>query len=330
MIELKNLQKNIQGNTAINIDSLNVSRGEVVALVGPVGSGKKPLFELLIGKIKPTMGTVRINGIDPAEDKDAFSQEVGVLFAEDSLYAKRTAKQNLAFYSKLRGIDKSRITGFLNEAGLADQANVRVDKLSSSLVRRLSFANAILHQPKALILVEPLSRCDQTTINFLKKRIREVAEEDVAILILGNNTANLIDLCDRVYILNQGEITESDLSQSESEIAPPFKIPVRLEGKVALVNPGDILFADTQDSKTYLNTSEGRLQTQFTMEELEKRLARSGFFRAHRTFLVNLQHVKEVIPYTRNSYSMRLDDEGNTEIPLSKSAAAELRDLLGY
>ena len=57
---------------------------------------------------------------------------------------------------------------------------------------------------------------------------------------------------------------------------------------------------------------------------------RSGFFRAHRAYLVNLQHVKEVIPYTRDSFSLRLNDPANTEIPLSKSAANELKDLLGY
>ena len=64
--------------------------------------------------------------------------------------------------------------------------------------------------------------------------------------------------------------------------------------------------------------------------ELEERLARGGFFRAHRGYLVNLQHVKEVIPYTRDSFSLRLDDPASTVIPLSKSAAAELKDLLGY
>ena len=70
--------------------------------------------------------------------------------------------------------------------------------------------------------------------------------------------------------------------------------------------------------------------TQFTLAELEQRLARSGFFRAHRAYLVNLQHVKEVIPYTRDSFSLRLDDAANTEIPLSKTAAGELKELLGY
>jgi ABC-2 type transport system ATP-binding protein len=63
---------------------------------------------------------------------------------------------------------------------------------------------------------------------------------------------------------------------------------------------------------------------------MEEKLSRSGFFRAHRAYLVNLQHVKEVIPFTRNSFSLRLTDSDNTEIPLSKSAAGELSDLLGY
>jgi ABC-2 type transport system ATP-binding protein len=63
---------------------------------------------------------------------------------------------------------------------------------------------------------------------------------------------------------------------------------------------------------------------------LEQRLGRRGFFRAHRSYLVNLQHIKEVIPFTRNSFSLRLDDAGDTLIPLSKTAAAELRELLGY
>ena len=87
---------------------------------------------------------------------------------------------------------------------------------------------------------------------------------------------------------------------------------------------------EAQDNRTFLRTPEDYLPTQFTLTELEKRLARSGFFRAHRSYLVNLQHVKEVIPFTRDSYILKLKDPKGTEIPLSKSAARELRELLGY
>ena len=145
-----------------------------------------------------------------------------------------------------------------------------------------------------------------------------------------DNPANLNDLCDTVHLLQNGRITESYQPQSKEQETFPFKIPVRLEGKVALINPSEILYADAGDNKANLITTNGNLPTQYTLTELEKRLSRSGFFRAHRAYLVNLQHVKEVIPYTRNSFSLRLNDENNTEIPLSKSAAAELKDLLGY
>ena len=85
-----------------------------------------------------------------------------------------------------------------------------------------------------------------------------------------------------------------------------------------------------QDDRAFLHTTDGRLPTQFTLTELEKRLSLSGFFRAHRSYLVNLQHVKEVIPYTRDSFTLKMKDEAGTQIPLSKSAARELRKLLDY
>ncbi|MCB0020474.1 MAG: LytTR family transcriptional regulator DNA-binding domain-containing protein, partial [Anaerolineales bacterium] len=112
--------------------------------------------------------------------------------------------------------------------------------------------------------------------------------------------------------------------------ALPFKIPVKLEGRVALINPADILYVLAEEGRTLLQTHTERLPTQFTMTELEERLARSGFFRAHRAYLVNLQHVTEVIPFTRSSFSLRLNDEEGSQIPLSRDAARELRELLDY
>jgi len=160
--------------------------------------------------------------------------------------------------------------------------------------------------------------------------MRQLADDGTALLLLADNTANLTPLCDTLYTLERGRLVESSSPQAEPQAKLPFKIPAHLQDKVVLVNPADILYADAGDGRAFLHTAEGRLPTRFTLAELEQRLARSGFFRAHRAYLVNLQHVKEVLPYTRNSFSLRLDDAAATEIPLSKSAAAELRNLLGY
>jgi len=330
MIELKQLQKVDGHNTVVDIESLFVKSGEIAAAVGPIGSGWEMLLQLLIGREQPTLGEVLIAGVNPAREKYLFSQRVGVMFAEDTHYGRQSAKANLHFYCRLRGLPKSRVPELLAKVGLADRANERVEKLPSGLARRLAFGCAILHQPSVLLLEEPFERCGQTSITLLSGLMRELASNDVAILLLANNSANLSPLCDTIYTLDRGRIAEILKPAEETDLALPFKIPVRLEGSVALVNPADILYALTQDGRTYLQTLDSCLPTQFTMTELEERLSRSGFFRAHRGYLVNLQHVKEVIPYTRSSFSLKLSDPNETKIPLSKEAARELRELLDY
>ena len=329
-IEITNLQKVIDYNTAINIEALTVQEGHIAALIGPIDSGKEVLFELLTGQTRPTMGTVRLFGFDPLEDRETFSRKVGVLFAENNLYQRLSVINNLKFYCRLRRLPRSRADEVLALVGLADQAKVKVDKLPPNLVRRLAIGRAILNHPEILLLVEPFEKCDEHSISLLGKLIRQMADEGVAVLIFAAEPSKLSSLCDMIYRLDQGRIVEAYNPQEEPEPSLPFMIPARLEGRVALVDPVDILFVAAQHDHAYLQTAEDMLPTQFTMTELEKRLSRSGFFRAHRGYLVNLQHVKEVIPYTRDSYSLKLKDAAGTEIPLSKSAARELRELLGF
>lgn len=330
MIELEKLQKVIEQNLVVDIEALTVKAGEIVALVGPAGRGQATLLELLLGRSRPTVGTVRIAGSDPFVDREQFSRQVGVLFAEDGLYKHRSPLANLAFYCQLHGLPKSRAEDVLMQVGLADHANARTEKLSPGLARRLAFGRAILHDPVALLLVDPFARCDEASISLSSRLMRKLAENGAALFILADDTTNLHTLCDVIYTLNQGRIVKAYKLEEEQDVHLPFKIPARLEDKVALVNPADILYVEADEGRAFLKTASDRLPTQFTLTELEGRLSRSGFFRAHRGYLVNLQHVKEVIPYTRNSFSLRLNDAANTEIPLSKSAAAELRELLGY
>ena len=330
MIELKGLQKVIEGNLALNVEVLTVEAGEAVALVGPVGSGRAELADLVIGRSRPTAGMVRLAGVDPFVDRREFSRRTGVLFAEDALYTRQSALGNLLFHCRLRGLPRPRAQAVLAQVGLADQAGARVDKLPSGLARRLAFGCAILHEPAALLLMEPFARCDDASISLLGKLVRQLADDGAAVLILAESAANLEALCDTIYLLERGRIAQAHQPDGGRPAELPFKVPVRLEDKVALVNPGDILYAVAEQGRAFLHTANGRLPTQFTLSELEQRLARSGFFRAHRGYLVNLQHVKEVIPYTRNSFTLVLDDAEGTEIPLSKAAARELRELLGY
>jgi ABC-2 type transport system ATP-binding protein len=249
---------------------------------------------------------------------------------EDTLYKRLSAIENLNFYCRLYRLPKARAFEVLEQVGLADQANVITDKLSPGLSRRLALGRAILNNPKVLLLADPFTGCEQASIDLISQVVRKQVQTGVSALIFTHDMTGLEKLCDTVYHLDQGRIVESFNPQQAQVHNRPFMIPARAQDKIILIDPAEILFVFAQEDHTYLQTLEERLPTQFTLSELEKRLSRSGFFRAHRAYLVNLQQIKEVLPYTRDSFSLRLKDAAGTMIPLSKSAERELRELLEY
>jgi len=330
MIVLKDLQKVLDQTTVIDIPTLQVKAGEVAALVGPVDSGKDVLFQLLIGRTHPTIGSLCLTGVDPYHEQAAFSQQVGVLFPEDNLYKRMSVLGNLQFYNRLHRLPKTRVVEVLEQVGLADHARTSVEKLPPGLSRRLALGRAILNHPRVLLLADPFAGCEQVSITLISQVIRKLADAGAAALIFTQDETHLEMFCDTVYRLDKGRIVEKVDPREERQRNRPFMIPARANDKIILVDPAEILYVFAQDDRAYLQTADERLLTQFTLAELEKRLSRSGFFRAHRAYLVNLQQIKEVIPYTRDSFTLRLKDSARTEIPLSKSAERELRELLEY
>jgi ABC-2 type transport system ATP-binding protein len=330
MIVLTDLQKIVDQSTVIDIPSLEVKAGEVAAVLGPVDSGKDVLFQLLIGDLHPTRGSVRLAGVDPYDEREAFSHQVGVLFSDNNLYKRMSVIGNLQFFCRLRRLPKTRAVDVLEQVGLADQASASTEKLSPGLSRRLALGRAILNDPRVLLLAEPFAGCEQASEELISQVVRKLADAGTTALVFTQEADNLEILCDTVYRLEHGRVQESFNPKEEHQRNRPFMIPARSNDKIILVDPAEILYVFAQNDRVYLQTNEERLLTQFTLAELEKRLSRSGFFRAHRAYMVNLQQVKEVIPYTRDSFSLRLKDAARTEIPLSKSAERELRELLEY
>jgi ABC-2 type transport system ATP-binding protein len=329
MIVLTDLQKVRDQITVLDIPSLHVKSGEIAAVFGTVDCGKDVLFQLLIGKQRPTNGSVLVAGLNPYREHQAFSRHVGVLFIEDMLYKRLSTIENLNFYCRLYRFPRSRAIEVLEQVGLADQANVITDKLSPGLSRRLALGRAILNNPQVLLLADPFAGCEQASIDLISQVVRKHVQAGAAGLMITHDTTGF-NLCNTVYRLDQGRIIESFNPNQEQMLNRPFMIPARGEDKIILIDPAEILFVFAEADHTYIQTPQDRFLTQFTLTELEKRLSRSGFFRAHRAYLVNLQQIKEVIPFTRDSFSLRLKDSAGTMIPLSKSAERELRELLEY
>lgn len=336
MLQIRRLEKIIDGHSALLIDALDTAPGEIVAVLGPQGSGKTLLIRLLAGTIIPSGGSIVFAGEHIDLEAHKMRKEIGILFEEDLLYDRQSVRRNLVFYCHLYGLPTNRIGAVLTQIGLSDQAQKTVSKLSPSEQRRLAFARLLLGQHRLLLLDQPVLRTDLSTQKLFARLIRHLAAEGAAVVLTDEDLVWAGQCCTRVIELEGGRIVNDYAFEREegSAAAPehftPFKVPARKEDRILLYDPGDILYATSRESKTYLRTASEEAVTNFTLQELESRLSGRGFFKAHRAYLVNLQHIRAVIQYTRNSYMLQLDDKQETMIPLSKQSEKELQDLLGY
>jgi len=333
MLQIRQLEKIIESRSVLSIDQLDVAGGEVVAVVGPVSSGKTLLIRLLCGEVLPSGGKVLLGGQD-IHLFPAARARLGVLFEEDLLYERHSALGNLEFYCQMHHLPRSRAGEILAQVGLSDQARKPVSKLSPTARRRLAFARVLVSKPSVLLLDQPVLRADLDTQALFARLITSAAAEGAAILLTDEDLAWAGQCCTRVIELEAGRISNSYTPTGRDTSAPerhvPYKVPARKEDRIVLYDPSDILYATSREGKTYLRTAAEEATTNLTLQELETRLSGRGFFKAHRAYLVNLQHIKAVIQYTRNSYTLLLSDSQETMIPLSKQSEKDLQTLLGY
>lgn len=350
MLRVRRLEKVIEQRTALSIEELDVAAGEAVAIVGPVGSGKSLLMRLLCGELAPSGGSALLDGQD-IHRTPAARRRIGMLFEDDLLYKRQTAEGNLLFTCDLHGLPRGRATELLAQVGLGDQARQPVHRLARSAQRRLAFARTLAARPALLLLDRPTLRTDLDTQALFARLVTQAVADGAAAVIAEEDLAWAGKCCTRVVELEDGRIAggggvasgrgataatnaEAVAAANGAAAAPerliPFKVPARKDDRIVFYDPGDLLYATSREGRTFLRTASEEATTNLTLQELETRLAGRGFFKAHRAYLVNLQHVKAVIQFTRNSYTLQLDDGRDTMVPLSKQSEKELQELLGY
>lgn len=357
MLQVRRLEKIIENRSALSIEALDIVPGDIVAIIGPVGNGKTLFVRTLAGMLLPSGGTVMLDGQDIYRSQP-LRERISMLFEEDLLYERLSVRANLKFYRQLRNLPRNSVDEALALAGLMDQADKPVCKLSPSAQRRVAFARTIMGAPSVILLDMPTIRTDFDTRILFARLITELAVRGTAFLLTDEDVAWPGKFATKVIEMQAGRFanvydprvvkeqpaleTEVEKDTSREERVPekeaeapatrlvPFKVPAKREDRIILFDPGDILYATSREGKTYLRTTTEEATTNLTLQELESRLLGRGFFKAHRAYLVNLQYIKAVIQYTRNSYTLLLSDPQESMIPLSKQCEKELQDLLRY
>ena len=203
---------------------LEVRRGEVFGLLGPNGSGKSTTIKMMLGLLRPTSGSIEILGASP--ESTAVKSRIGYLPELSHLHPFLTPRETLSYYASLFGIEKReaarRISQLLEMTGLTAAADRRVGGFSKGMARRVGLAQSLINAPELLILDEPTSGLDPIGTREVKDLIRSLPAAGVTVLTTSHLLADTEDICDRIAILNRGELcSEGDvgslLRNSESK-----------------------------------------------------------------------------------------------------------------
>ena len=193
---------------AVDGVSFAIRKGEVFGLLGPNGSGKSTTIKMLLGLLQPTVGAVRLFGLDPSSPR--AKARIGYLPELSHFHPYLTPRETLRYYgglfdmpSKLR---HERAERLLARVGVADAADRPVGEFSKGMARRIGLAQALLNEPDLVILDEPTSGLDPIGRHEVKTLIKELASEGRTVLLSSHLLAEVEDVCDRVVILGDGRI----------------------------------------------------------------------------------------------------------------------------
>jgi ABC-2 type transport system ATP-binding protein len=210
VLEVDGLHKRYGDIEAVKGVSFRIAEGETYGLLGPNGAGKTTTIAMICGLRTRDAGTVHIDGQPVDVGRVAAKAGIGLVPQELAIYPDLTARENLAFFGGLQGLAgaalRSRVVEVLEIVGLADRADDRTDKYSGGMQRRLNIGIGLLHRPHLLLLDEPTVGVDPQSRNAILESIAALGRSGMAILYTTHYMEEAERLCDRVAIIDHGEI----------------------------------------------------------------------------------------------------------------------------
>ena len=209
------LKKTFRKRQVVRGVSFHVSQGEVVGLLGPNGAGKTTSFNMVVGLVRPDEGRVRVDGEDltPLPMHRRSRRGVGYLPQEPSIFRKLTVRQNfLAVLELQSGLDvaarERRASALLEEFGLGHVADALAETLSGGERRRAEIARSLIPDPRFILFDEPFAGVDPINVGDLQRQISLLKQRGLGVLITDHNVQDTLGICDRAYIIAQGQILE--------------------------------------------------------------------------------------------------------------------------
>ncbi len=235
-IDVRNIVKKFGDFTAVKGISFAVEEGEIFGLLGPNGAGKSTLIRMMVTLLPPTSGTAVINGFDVVKQSDGVRQSIGVIPQAMTSDLELSVEENLIIFAKLYGVPKLKrerlIDELLEAVELTQWRHAQVKNLSGGMRRRVEIARGLVHEPRIFFLDEPTTGLDPVSRVAVWEMLAKIkSERNLTILITTHYMDEADKLCDRIAIVDHGELKALD---------SPLKLKASIPGKNSL----EVSFAD--------------------------------------------------------------------------------------
>ena len=214
-IEINNLSKQYRNALAVKNINFKINKGTIIGLLGPNGCGKSTTIGMMLGLIKPTSGTVVINGQNIENNRTSLLEKMNFISPYVELPKKLTVEENLKVYGRLYGVKnlKDKIYNLMKKLNLTQFITRKTGELSSGQKNRVSLAKALINDPEILLLDEPTASLDPDVGDYIRKIIEDFAANKGTTILLASHNMNEVErLCDEVMMMKNGEIIDKGKS----------------------------------------------------------------------------------------------------------------------
>ena len=213
MIEINDLSKQYKNTLAVKNISFKIKKNAIVGLLGPNGCGKTTTIGMMLGLIKPSSGTIFINGqnIENENNRTKILEKVNFISPYVELPKKLTVEENLKVYGKLYGVNnlQDKISDLMKQLNLFELKKRKTGELSSGQKNRVSLAKALINEPEILFLDEPTASLDPDVGDYIRSFIEEYASKNKATILLASHNMNEVErLCSEVMMMKNGQIID--------------------------------------------------------------------------------------------------------------------------
>lgn len=208
MIRCKNVAKSFDDKAVLKGISFDITEGQIFGLLGPSGAGKTTLIKILTGQLSFDGGEVITLDKEIEKLTGEDKRKIGIMMDQFGVYERLSCSDNLKIYADIYGIQYSKIKEILQYVGLGGAEKRSASKLSKGMEARLRLARVFMHSPKLIFLDEPTSGLDPKSMQAIHKLILDKKKDGCTIFLTTHNMEEAAKLCDKVALLNEGEIVE--------------------------------------------------------------------------------------------------------------------------